>query len=448
MLNTLLNASVTSGWFVVAVFAIALALLGLTVVRRGERGWTTARWSAAVMVAATIGGAFGWLLCWLVSEVWDVFGVGLSLAVHSAVALGFAAIGVGLLAMTRRGAWHRLGAVGLVLSALLVAATLINIDFGRYATVQQALGLNSYSSALLPSRASSNTEQDTEAAQAQQLADWQPPANLPATGTVHQVTIPATTSHFAARPALVYLPPAALVANPPRLPVIIALSGQPGSPSDVFEGGKLQSQLDAAAAADRGLAPIVVVPDQLGDPANNPMCVDSALGNSASYLSVDVPNWIRSTLNVAQGRTHWAIAGFSQGATCAVQLGTGFNQLFGSFLAIAPELGPNIGDQATTVAKGFAGSVAAFDAAQPLAIMKRQTPFADTVGVFAIGASDQQFQAYTTTLRAGADAAGIATSLFTSPGTGHDWHTGAYGFAQGLAVLLPRLGLSPAASHG
>lgn len=448
MWNTLLGTSVTGGWFVVAVFALALALFGLTVVRRGEGRWSTARWSAAVVLAATIGGALGWLVTWLVSEVWDLFGVSLSAAVYLAVALGFAAIGVGVLALTRRGLWHRLGAVGLVLSAVLVAAMLINIDFGRFATVQQALGLSSFSAATLPSRAAAGGgPDDSGVALAQRLAAWQPPADLPAVGTVHQVDIPATSSHFAARPALVYLPPAALVANPPPLPVVIALSGQPGSPKDVFEAGQIETQLDAVAAADRGLAPIVVVPDQLGDPANNPMCVDSALGNSASYLTVDVPNWIRSTLNVAPGRTDWAIAGFSQGATCAVQLGTGFSQLFGSFLAIAPELGPSNGDQAATIATGFAGSQAAYDAAQPLAIMKKNAPYSDSVGVFVVGEADQQFRSNTEKLQAAADAAGITTSLFISPGTAHDWHTGAYGFAQGFAALLPGLGL-PAQAHG
>ncbi|PPL18664.1 hypothetical protein GY24_09965 [Microterricola pindariensis] len=447
-MDTLLSTSVTGGWFVVAVFALALALLSLTVVRRGEGRWSTARWGAAVALAAAAGGALGWLLTWLVSEVWDAFGVSLSIAVHVAVALGCAVIGVGVLALTRRGVWRRLGAVGLVLSAVLVAAMLINIDFGRYATVQQALGLTSFSGATLPSRASAGSGQDASGAALAQLLDtWQPPADLPASGTVHQVDIPASSSHFAARPALVYLPPAALVPNPPPLPVVIALSGQPGSPKDVFEAGQVQGQLDAVAAADRGLAPIVVVPDQLGDPANNPMCVDSALGNSASYLTVDVPNWVRSTLNVAQGRADWAIAGFSQGATCAVQLGTGFSQLFGSFLAIAPELGPSSGDQAATIAKGFGGSRAAYDAAQPLAIMKQDAPYSDSVGVFVIGEADQQFGPNTEKLQAAATAAGIATSLFTSPGTAHDWHTGAYGFAQGIAALLPRLGLPPNA-HG
>jgi len=54
--------------------------------------------------------------------------------------------------------------------------------------------------------------------------------DLAAAGVVSTVVIPGSVSGFAARPAWVYLPPAALVRNPPALPVLVLLHGQPGSP--------------------------------------------------------------------------------------------------------------------------------------------------------------------------------------------------------------------------
>ena len=98
---------------------------------------------------------------------------------------------------------------------------------------------------------------------------------MPKSGTIGTAVIPATVSHFVARDAVVYLPPAALVKNAPALPVMIFLGGQPGSPQSVVEAGQMPEILNAFAAAHHGLAPIVVIPDQLGASANNPMCLNS-----------------------------------------------------------------------------------------------------------------------------------------------------------------------------
>jgi len=49
-----------------------------------------------------------------------------------------------------------------------------------------------------------------------------------------------------------------------------------------------RDHLDAYAANHEGLAPIVVVADQLGTPTANPLCLDSALGKSETYLARDL----------------------------------------------------------------------------------------------------------------------------------------------------------------
>lgn len=137
----------------------------------------------------------------------------------------------------------------------VAAATGINADFGQNPTVRTILGI------LIYGALDASPVVVTDASAPKLTAD-----------RVGTVTIAATVSGFAARQAVVSLPPAALVVHP--------------------------ATLDACANAHGGLAPIVVVPDLLGDPDNNPVRVGSALGNSATYVTVDVPNWIRSTFAV------------------------------------------------------------------------------------------------------------------------------------------------------
>ncbi|MDQ1598122.1 MAG: hypothetical protein QOI70_1546, partial [Microbacteriaceae bacterium] len=258
---------------------------------------------------------------------------------------------------------------------------------------------------------------------------------------VGSVTIPAPVSHFSARKAIVYLPPAALVKNAPRLPVLEMLSGQPGSPSDLVTSGQIATILNGFAKRHAGLAPIVVIPDQLGAAKSNPMCVDSPLGNSASYLTIDVPNWIRGHLHVLTDRTDWAIGGFSQGGTCSIQLGAGHPNLFGSILDISGQLAPDRGSTASTVSTAFGGSAVAYVAATPVAILAARAPFSNTLGLFYVGQNDSRYRPAAVTISAAARAAGMNVHLFKSPGTAHDWHTVQFAIRHAMLLLYSRWGL-------
>lgn len=224
--------------------------------------------------------------------------------------------------------------------------------------------------------------------------------------------------------------------------MVITLSGQPGQPSDPLVSGHLEASLDAYAAAHHGLAPIVVSPDQIGDPANNPMCVDGALGNSATYLTVDVVSWITAHLPVAAAPAEWGIAGFSQGGTCSIQLGAAHPELFGSILDVSGELVPSNGDEATTIAGGFAGNAAAYEAAKPLNILKKHSPFTSTFAVFSAGENDDVFRPYTEQVSAAAQAAGMTVTYFVAPGSGHDYATASYAFQRGFSLLADHFGLA------
>jgi enterochelin esterase-like enzyme len=264
---------------------------------------------------------------------------------------------------------------------------------------------------------------------------------MPKAGSIRSVDIPATVSHFAARPATIYLPPAALTADPPRLPVLITMSGQPGQPSDMFTAGHIGTVMDTYAAAHKGIAPIVVEPDQLSNPEHNPMCVDGPLGNSATYILTDVVHWIKAHFRVMSAPDGWGVSGFSQGATCAVQFAAGHPNMFGTALAISSELGPTIG--ADTVQKGFSGSQARASAAQPTALFRAHAPYKNSLIVFGVGADDSKYLPFAHVLQNYADNAGVATKLLESPGTTHDWYTVRYCVRVGIPMILPHLGLAP-----
>jgi S-formylglutathione hydrolase FrmB len=87
-----------------------------------------------------------------------------------------------------------------------------------------------------------------------------------------------------------------------------------------LNGGRLVQTMDAFAAAHPGLAPVVVIPDPLGSQLGQTLCVDSPKGQAFTYLTVDVPSWITSTLQVDPDRAHRSIGDASAGGTCASQL--------------------------------------------------------------------------------------------------------------------------------
>ncbi|MBF4606612.1 alpha/beta hydrolase [Curtobacterium sp. VKM Ac-1393] len=272
---------------------------------------------------------------------------------------------------------------------------------------------------------------------------WTAPADQPAQGRLLRVTIPATRSHFDARQALLYLPPAALTADPPALPVDVLLSGQSrgAGPEDVATGGQIEQTMDALATVDRGLAPIVVVPDQLGPRSANPMCVDGALGNSRTFLTQDVPAWVTSHLKVQTAASAWTIGGFSQGGTCAIQLGAGDPSRFGNLVDVSGEDGPSLGSVTKTIDEGFAGDRAAWAAAQPAALLRAGAPFRASNAFFAAGALDTTYGPVMPVMAERARAAGMHVATWVVPGGRHSWVTARAALAAGLDWLQPRVGL-------
>ena len=414
MNHSLGEASIVGGPILIGLFLLAGAFVVVLLLRRRSKQ------RLAVAVGAVLcGGAIGWVFAWLVSDVWNLYGISFSTVTRLWLTVCGAGIALAIVSLVQARWWRKAVAILAIPVFLLTAAAGINADFGAFTTIDSALGIRLYS----------------------RLDPAPAPDGVPQVGTVGTVSIPATVSGFSARPALVYLPPIARTKNPPALPVVVMLSGQPGRPDDVFSSGRLAEIFDAYAASHSGYAPIVVVPDQLGAPGSNPMCVDSPLGNSATYLTVDVPDWIRTHLTVTASPAGWALAGFSQGATCTMQIGPAHPQLFGTLFAIGSELVPRNGSIANSIAVGFGGSAQAFAEAAPSAILAAHAPFTNLKAIFAVGGEDTRYLAWSKTLNADAARAGVKTELLISPGTAHDWHTVIGAWTTALPQIAVDLGL-------
>lgn len=431
MFHDLLRIPITGSAVLVPVDVIAV-LLVLWVLFSRPRSLTR----MLVRVAAlAVGAVVGLALVWYYGDVQDAFGVAFTPITRMWVAFACAVVLLLVVVLVQGGWVGRVVAVAAAASVLLAAGLGVNVDFGFYKDVEQAIATNPYKTRTL-------AERTPVTGQLVDLHDWHAPAGMPKKPETFSVTIPGTLSHFHGRKAVVWLPPAAQVKNPPALPVLIALSGQPGEPADLFQTGDLGSYLDRYAAAHDGLAPIVVAPDQLGAPNRNPMCVDSRrLGRSETYVMTDTVDWIRKHLSVSTAPTGWGVVGFSEGATCAMQFSASHPDVFGSALAISSELAPKNGSLQHTIAVGFGGSRAAYQAATPIAEMQAHGTYHDHLTVFGVGQDDAPYQASTAALRAVALREGMTAPLIVSPGSAHDWNTVRYVLAHGLPAVLAHLGL-------
>jgi S-formylglutathione hydrolase FrmB len=353
--------------------------------------------------------------------------------------IGSAPVGTAQVGTAPVGRWRRriaFATAGAV--ALVWGLAAVNREYGYLPTVGTVLGIAPPNTAALPQlpppqsdRARPRPGQPLETA-------WHAPPNMPTAGRVVRDTpIPGVESKFPARSGWVYLPPAYLVPDPPALPVLVLIAGQPGTPRNWFDGGRLAQTMDRFAAQHAGLAPIVVVPDPLGDLLANPMCLDSTLGQAETYLARDVPAWIRKTFAVDPDPAGWAIGGFSFGGTCGLQLVLRAPDVYRLFLNIAGQEEPTLGSRSRTVNAAFGGDDSAFRRVNPIDEMTRER-YPDTAGVFVVGTEDGDVKQILRRLDEAAVACGMDTRWIEVPGR-HSWPVAAEALEQALPWLARRM---------
>lgn len=413
------------------VALLAGAGVGLTslVLLRRDRAWWTRRVPLAFLAASAMVGLL--VLALAVFRPWPD---PLPLPVLLWIGVGLLGLVLSGLGWWRSGSWSRVVAPLAAALVVLGAADGVDSVFGAYPTVATAIQLPPVDQA--PAAA---VVDRARSAAPPSLQDWVPPATMPRSGAVTEVSIPPTASGFAARSAWVYVPPAYLTPHRPLLPVLFLIGGQPGGPRDWLDGGQLALRMDQWASAHAGLAPIVVMPDALGSETANPLCMDSALGRVDTYLTTDVVAWVSSALQVDPDHAHWAVGGFSYGGTCALQLAVAHPGLFPTFVDISGQRSPTLGSRARTVAATFGGNERAFAAVDPLEELAAH-PEPGSAGYVAVGAQDSAYRPGQEQVAATARAAGMSVVYREFPG-GHDWDVWRAAFAHALPWLTERMGL-------
>ncbi len=422
MRHWLLTVELIDSPLLVAASAAALAAAA-AVLWPGARRW----WRSPA--AAAIGAAAGCAAAAIAAASGALPGT------PPAPIMGWAGVGAAGLALGGAGVvsspwWRRTAGAILVVASLLAAALGINASFGLTHNLGAVLGVQTLDAAPLPPATHAPALDPSVLART-----WQPPADMPSEGRVSALSgadaIPA--DGYAPRDAALYLPPAALVPDPPRLPLIVFMMGQPGSPDPT----SIAAALNAYARGHQGLAPIALVVDQLGSIDADPACADSArYGAVATYVNEAVPRFALSRLNVLPSAHYWTIAGYSNGGACALAWAAQHPQTWGAMLDISGNEFPGSEHVDRTVAEVYGGDRAAFEAASPATVLAAGIGgYEDHLAVFTWGADDAVFgPGQRANARRAADA-GFTLATTEIPAAGH---TGT-ALDGGLAFAIPAL---------
>jgi S-formylglutathione hydrolase FrmB len=263
-------------------------------------------------------------------------------------------------------------------------------------------------------------------------------------GALAPLDIPGTRSGFKARQGTLYLPPAFFASSRPPLPVVVMVGGSPGGPDDWPRAGFAVQAADAYASQHGGFAPILAFVDHNGGLFADTECVDGPNGAAETFLADDVPHYLLDTLHLTPDPHRWAIAGFSEGGTCAFELALRHPDVYGAFVDIAGDWAPNLGSQAATLSKLYGGDRAAMAAHDPANLLTANR-YHHLPGWFVVGASDHQHVAVADRLAAAARPAGVTVSRAVLGG-GHNWQLARAAFRAVLADLTQQLsGPAPSA---
>ncbi len=430
-----MGISLISGWLPTVLLILGL-VSALYLFIRPLRWW----WVWVVPIVLVVSAIAAWVLGALVAP--QMFADSLPLSVSLWIGLAVAAIGLAIGHMFASTWWDKVLSVVAAILVIATAGNQVNQHFQQYPTVGDLLGASTSDEIAGPPPVDPSSETLPPGPLTQ---TWKPTGpDIPADGMgkVSDITIPGTVSGFEARPGKVYYPPAYFAENPQPLPVLVLSSGQPGEPGEWFLTDRVPTIMDAFAAANNGIAPIVVVPDTLGSQLANPLCANTDRGNVDTYLATDVPAEIKKQLRVDPDTSHWVFGGFSYGGTCAIQLATNHPDVYPHFVDISGQLEPTFGTRQQTVDAAFNGNNAAFVAVNPMDLMAKNK-YPASSGWFVVGSDDAEQKPEQQQLYQAAQQAGMDVQYWESPGTGHDWNTAVAGLQHTLPWIAQKGNLTP-----
>jgi S-formylglutathione hydrolase FrmB len=333
--------------------------------------------------------------------------------------------------------WHHAHwpqrAFGIVAIALAVvsAGSSVNQTFQYYPTLDRLFGKEA-------DNFLSNSALDSLR---QQVAKT---GQLPTHGVTVSVPIPDPNLKYSPRQAFVWVPPAWFAPNRPKLPVIELLHGTPGEPSDWTRADYADSTALAFAEKHGGQAPILVMPDVNGSFGGDTECVDSKMyGDVETYLTKVVPAYMEKNFNAKTTPPSLAIAGLSEGGTCAIMLALNNPKMYPTFASYSGFESPTYqtDNAQQTIAALFGGSQADYDAHNPEYLLGHAR-YAGMAGWFESGLQDTPSLDAARTLQTLAAKAGIDTCFADPPG-GHDFDFWKQAFSDSLPWLSWRVGLTP-----
>jgi enterochelin esterase-like enzyme len=434
VLDAFWETDIVQGPVIYVFFALSIAAIVYLLVRP-----PTARWVLTALIGILAGAVLGALLV-LFADLLGVFGPTLPLPAAFWIIATFAALGLAIVNLWRARWWRIVIAAVSILVILATGTLAVNAFYGINRTLGSLFGIATGGSIDIPTPPPTSTADPTQPL----YKTWKPPADMPKKGKTGLLTgaeaIPNTLSHFVARDASVYYPPAALVKNPPRLPFVLFMMGQPGTPDPSF----IASALDTYAAQHEGLAPIALVVDQLGSPDRDPACTDSpTYGNAETYVTKDVVNWARSHLGILPSPKYWVIGGYSNGGACAFKFAAQHPDVWGNLLDVSGDEFPGVETQDATIKTAFGGNKTAFEAAKPTnLLLAHPGAYSKVTAVFTVGENDPGFRPGAERDANAAKAAGMRTTYYVVPHAGHVVDALVPGIAKGFEVLYPVLGLS------
>jgi S-formylglutathione hydrolase FrmB len=434
--------SLTDGWIPTAAQVVSALMLLIAI------GWRSRRWLSVCLPPALFAGVgLAAFIHWYIADQ-GLADDAAPMRLWAWITLSGPAVAVVVLGWRGARWWHRgVSAVAVPLCLLCTALT-VNTWVGYLPTVSSAW--DRMTGAPLPGQ----TDRTTVAAMQHRGA-------APNWSTIVKVTTPADGSGFQHRTEFVSLPPAWYASTPPpRLPVVMMIGGEFGQPADWLYAGNAQRTVNAFAAAHGGSAPVLVFPDYSGAFSNDTECVNGSRGNAADHLTKEVVPYMISNFGVGADPADWGVVGWSSGGTCALTLAVTHPELFGAFVDIDGQLGPNAGTKQQTIARLFGGDAGAWAAYDPRAVMSNHGLYKDMSAWFSVSVdtptvyrppadttvldeaghspSSDDHAAIADELCQSASSHGIECAVVPNPG-GHDFSSAASAFAQALPWLAGKL---------
>jgi enterochelin esterase-like enzyme len=422
MTTLAVNIDLITGWFPTTVIIVAIVAVVLSV------GWHDGAWKWQLPIGIPISFVLT-LLTALAIHVFNLVPDEFPTSFYLWAWLVWYSVVIIVLGWTKAHWLLRTFSVIALIFCILAAFTVVNQTYDYYPTLARLLGKDAANFANLPELKAIRSE--TRAT-----------GKLPTHGETIAITIPGTISKFQTGQAFVYLPPSWFANPEPQLPVIELIAGVPGEPADWTRAGYADSTSTAFAESHHGKAPILVIPANNGN-AQDTECSNGPLGNAETYLVKDVPNFMQANFNAAVGKHSLAVAGLSDGGTCASMLALRnpqVFQIFGDYSGYASPTYLNDNEQ-QTISIIYGGSKADYEAHNPVHLLTTMR-FPGVAGWFTAGQSDPQPLAAAMQLSALAEKAGLQVCVTTPPGE-HSFTFWAQAFKDSLPWLSWRLGLTP-----